>query len=88
MSDTADKKNRDEVLEGIFNDLAKALKNGVTYVDPETGQPQASLLNVARQFLKDNKFEGKPVQGTPLGDLSDLPVFEDLHQNDGLHGPH
>lgn len=39
--------------------------------------PNAAILNVARQFLKDNKIEATPVKGTPLGTLNDLPIFED-----------
>ena len=39
--------------------------------------PPAAILNVARQFLKDNKIEAVAAQGSPLADLADLPVFED-----------
>lgn len=39
--------------------------------------PSAAHMSVIRQFLKDNKVEAPPAKGTPLGDLSDLPVFDD-----------
>lgn len=66
-------------LHGVLADvLKKALSKD--YVDPETGEktpPPAAILNVARQFLKDNKIEAIAVAGSPLHDLSDLPIFED-----------
>lgn len=37
----------------------------------------AAILNVARQFLKDNNIDATPKQGTPLGNLANLPVFGD-----------
>lgn len=43
--------------------------------------PNAAILNVARQFLKDNKIEAVPAKGSPLGTLADLPVFEDETYN-------
>lgn len=39
--------------------------------------PAPAYLNVIRQFLKDNSIEAQAVKGSHLGDLSDLPVFED-----------
>lgn len=68
-------------LAGLHGELAKVLKEAITkeYVD-EAGQPMpppAAILNVARQFLKDNKIEAVSVEGSPLHNLADLPVFED-----------
>ena len=61
--------------------LAEVLKDALQdKFDSETGDklpPNAAILNVARQFLKDNKIEAMPAHGTPLHSLSDLPVFED-----------
>lgn len=65
-------------LSSLHAELAKVLTKAVQYVDPETKQPQAALLNVARQFLKDNKIESEAPKGSPLGDLADLPVFDDF----------
>ncbi|WP_445672542.1 hypothetical protein [Pseudomonas inefficax] len=39
--------------------------------------PAPAYLNVIRQFLKDNKIESLASKGTTMGDLSDLPVFDD-----------
>lgn len=39
--------------------------------------PSPAYLNVVRQFLKDNKIEALAPKGSTLGDLSDLPLFDD-----------
>ena len=72
----------EKALGSLHGKLAEVLKDALsqTYTDPETGAampPPAAILNVARQFLKDNKIEAIAAQGSPLGDLSDLPIFED-----------
>lgn len=69
-------------LAGLHGQLAKVLKEAISkdYIDPDSGEalpPPAAILNVARQFLKDNKIEAINAVGSPLHDLSDLPVFED-----------
>jgi len=65
-------------LSELHAELAKVLVKAVQFRDPETGQPQAALLNVARQFLKDNKIESEAPKGSPLGDLADLPEFDEF----------
>ncbi len=72
----------EKALGSLHGKLADVLTEalGKEYVDPETGikmAPPAAILNVARQFLKDNKIEAVAVQGSPLQTLADLPVFED-----------
>lgn len=69
-------------LAGLHGKLAEVLKEALNqeYLDPDTGQklpPPAAILNVARQFLKDNKIESIAAEGSPLHSLADLPVFED-----------
>lgn len=69
-------------LAGLHGQLAKVLKDAISqeYTDPDTGMPippPAAILNVARQFLKDNKIEAVSAQGSPLHDLADLPIFDD-----------
>jgi len=69
-------------LGSLHGALAKVLKDAITadYSDPDTGAklpPPAAILSVARQFLKDNKIESIAATGSPLGDLSDLPIFDD-----------
>lgn len=72
----------EKALGGLHGKLAEVLKDALsqTYTDPDTGAalpPPAAILNVARQFLKDNKIEAIAAQGSPLADLADLPVFDD-----------
>ncbi len=79
-------------LAGLHGQLAKVLKDAITEGVPilADGNPlmdkdgnvirmpaPAAILNVARQFLKDNKIEAINAEGSPLHDLSDLPIFED-----------
>lgn len=68
-------------LAGLHGKLAEVLKEALEqdYLD-EAGNklpPPAAILNVARQFLKDNKIEAVAAEGSPLHNLADLPVFED-----------
>ena len=72
----------EKALAGLHGKLAEVLKDALEqdYIDPDTGvklPPPAAILNVARQFLKDNKIEAVSVEGSPLHSLADLPVFED-----------
>lgn len=69
-------------LGSLHGALAKILRDSLQqeYTNPDTGEripPPAAILNVARQFLKDNKIEAIGVAGSALHDLSDLPIFED-----------
>lgn len=72
----------EQALGGLHGKLAEVLKDALSqeYLDPDTGAkvpPPAAILNVARQFLKDNKIEAIAVAGSPLHSLADLPVFDD-----------
>ena len=72
----------ERALGSLHGKLAEVLSEALSqeYVDPETGAklpPPAAILNVARQFLKDNKIESLAVEGSPLHDLADLPIFDD-----------
>lgn len=72
----------EKALGGLHGKLAEVLKEALSqeYLDPQTGTPvppPAAILNVARQFLKDNKIESTGAEGSPLHDLSDLPIFDD-----------
>lgn len=58
-------------LGSLHGALAKILREQIEL------EPSPALLNVARQFLKDNKIEAIGAEGSPLHDLADLPVFED-----------
>lgn len=73
---TKTKRASEAALAELHAELAGTLKKAVQFRD-ENGQPVAALLNVARQFLKDNKIEAEAPPGSPLRDLADLPEFED-----------
>lgn len=76
MTSKADEK----ALVGLHGRLAEVLKDALGDQFDENGNklpPNAAILNVARQFLKDNKIEAVPAKGSPMGDLSDLPIFDD-----------
>jgi hypothetical protein len=72
----------EKALSGLHGKLAEILQEAITQdygVDDQGVKvpPPAAILNVARQFLKDNKIEAVAAPGTPLHDLADLPVFDD-----------
>ena len=72
----------EKALSGLHGKLAEILQEAISqdYGTDDMGvkvPPPAAILNVARQFLKDNKIEAVAAPGTPLHDLADLPVFED-----------
>jgi hypothetical protein len=77
------KRATEEALSELHAELAGVLKKAVQYRDPDTQMPQAALLNVARQFLKDNKIESQAPAGSPLRDLADLPEFDDFPEAPG-----
>lgn len=71
----------EKALGSLHGKLAEVLKDALSqsYEDDQgnPAPPPAAILNVARQFLKDNKIEAVAAQGSPLHDLADLPIFED-----------
>jgi ABC-type branched-subunit amino acid transport system substrate-binding protein len=71
----------EKALGGLHGKLAEVLKDALSqpYADDQGNPvpPPAAILNVARQFLKDNKIEAIAATGSPLADLADLPIFED-----------
>lgn len=71
----------EKALGSLHGKLAEVLKDALSqdYTDEQGNSlpPPAAILNVARQFLKDNKIEAIAAQGSPLADLADLPVFDD-----------
>lgn len=58
-----------EKLEALHGELASTLQTAISSSDP-TDKGFASLLNVARQFLKDNGIEAVTVPGSPMGKLA------------------
>lgn len=67
--------SKDE-LNALHDKLATVLKEALDVRD-EDGNLNASMLNVARQFLKDNGIEAKVVPGKPLAALGEAFPFED-----------
>jgi len=58
--------------------LKKMMMKGEVVIDkeglPVATTPSPALLNIVRQFLKDNNISAKPVKNSDLGDLiDDLP---------------
>lgn len=81
MSDTKAKlQSLHDTLAGVLLD---AITEGVPVKDDETGKvhkasASAAILNVARQFLKDNQIEAIPVKGTNFGNLATVLPFSSL----------
>lgn len=70
-------KASEAALSELHASLATVLKDAMGKLNEE-GLPNAAILSVARQFLKDNHIEaGAGVQAGPLAGLAGLPVFED-----------
>lgn len=73
------KKNLEDILADLHISLASEL-----LADIKSGEASSAVLNVARQFLKDNGIDGVPTQENPLGGLvGSLPMFDEgLSAND------
>ena len=71
----------EQAMDSLHGQLAKVLTEHLQgTIDPETGNKipaPAAILSVARQFLKDNGIDAVAKKGSPLGDLANLPEFED-----------
>jgi len=61
----------DELQEQIHKALAEELLTQI-----KSGEASPSLLNAARQYLKDNGITGLPVSGTPLHTLTETLPFD------------
>lgn len=61
----------DEALQDLHTQLAVTLSNEITKAEnsEEGSKGLASMLNVARQFLKDNNIQSTATPGNPLGKL-------------------
>jgi len=57
-------KRLEQIMADLHEELATQLLGQV-----QSGDTTASILNVARQFLKDNGIDGVPTQGNPLDSL-------------------
>lgn len=74
-------------LEALHNAVANKLKESIDSMEPGD-KGLAALLNVARQFVKDNGIEAVPAKGSPTGGLvdklKDYPFNPEEH-GEGLH---
>ena len=71
----------DAALGALHGELARVIKTAIgkdyTSAENPQGLPPAALLNVARQFLKDNLIVADPSKNPDLSALSDsLPQFD------------
>lgn len=73
-----------QALQDLHDKLAEVLSANLNVKD-ENGKVNAAVLNVARQFLKDNGIEAKPVKGTHFGDLAGKVEDEFPFQPDTQH---
>ena len=64
---------REDIFDKLHDAVAQTLLEKI-----QSGEANASDLNVARQFLRDNGIAGIPQENSPLKNLMDeLPFTED-----------
>ncbi|WP_285401094.1 hypothetical protein [Luteibacter sp. ME-Dv--P-043b] len=74
-----------KALGDLHTALAKTLKDAIDTMDM-SDKGNAAILNVARQFLKDNGIEAVPAEGSPTGALAaKLNEYPFDPQADGVH---
>jgi hypothetical protein len=72
-----------KALDALHCQLASVLKSSIEgYAAAEDTKGLASILNVARQFLKDNDIAGLAVEGSAIKSLAESLPFV----GDGMHG--
>lgn len=76
-------KATDKAMDELHGALAKVLLDGIKLKD-ETGKPNSALLNVARQFLKDNGVEVSPGTNPGIMDLTDALPFPSPGDEEGM----
>ncbi|MBB6185770.1 hypothetical protein [Rhodanobacter sp. MP7CTX1] len=59
-----------DALEALHSAIANKLTDTIESMDTDT-KGLAAILNVARQFVKDNGIEAVIVPGSPAGKLAD-----------------
>ena len=79
---TADSDKLGTLHDMLATVLTDAIKQGVPIKDEATGEiikapAPAAILNVARQFLKDNNIDCKATPTNPIGLLSEALPFND-----------
>lgn len=77
------KKAKAEALEALHATLAETLADAIKY--PGEAGVQAAILNVARQFLKDNGIQADIANNAALSELNDLPVFDEAEKPHARH---
>ena len=74
MSDN--KKELQDLHTELTKVLVKHVKREYKDEDGNLVPPPAAILNVARQFLKDNNIDSVPAEGTPLAELAEELPFK------------
>lgn len=69
------KRQLSELHAALAGVLLDAVKTELVDENGNKVPPPAAILNVARQFLKDNNVDAVPVQGSPLKGLADALPF-------------
>jgi len=74
-----------DALETLHSAIATKLTNAIESMDADT-KGLAAILNVARQFCKDNGIEAIAAPGSPLGNLTKSLTEYPFDPNaDGVH---
>lgn len=68
-------------LDSLHGTLARVLLEEIQRSSPED-KGRAAILNVARQFLKDNGVEALPAASKPLQNLAQVLPFPDAGEED------
>jgi hypothetical protein len=66
----------DELHRKLAEVLKESLENPGVDENGVLLKPSPAMLNVARQFLKDNGVEAQVKTSSPLDHLANLPVFD------------
>lgn len=82
----------EELHKHLADSLSAAIRTGVPVVDAKTGEvlvspAPAAILNVARQFLKDNNIEAAPVDGGHMKGLAASLPFAGSNPEDAYSEP-
>lgn len=76
-----------ESMEELHGELARVLLDEIKH-PAEDNKGRAAILNVARQFLKDNGIESLPAPKSPLGELAAALPFPEKGDDTGFSVKH
>ena len=67
---------REDIFDKLHDAVAQTLLEKI-----QSGEANASDLNVARQFLRDNGIDAVPTEDNPLGKLLEELPFDEKRKN-------